>query len=428
MIYRLIFNRTYILVPLLFALILFSPPAETQAYSKAEKASFQAGIVDYRYKLNRRFKKIKRRQTKYVIVHTSEGGLNSTLNTVSRGKHVRGRYSTYGGHANYVIARNGKVYRILGHKYKANHAGRSMWDGATNLSRISIGIELVGYHYADITRKQYRSVGILLDILLEAYNLDDDDVLTHSQIAYGKPNRWFRHNHRGRKRCAKNFDRRKANLAPTWPYDPDVRARRLTADPQLAPIFYSRRPATVVSASSNIISGSNTAWSIAGEDYDGPSTLYKFPSGRVVAGDRIDSQLGWNKIPPGTRVLLNQTETTELRAEKGTVKTISGSSTAWSHAGKEYDDNTTYYFLPSGQIRKGSTISDWDDLPARTKMIIGYRGPSAITRKRTAFRIAGFQYNHEKTIYFIPGRDVLPGDKMTDFNNLPVGTLIFLPN
>jgi N-acetylmuramoyl-L-alanine amidase len=47
----------------------------------------------------------------------------------------------------------------------ADHAGRSMWDGRTDLSRMSIGIELVGYHYAPITDKQYRSIGLLIDIL-----------------------------------------------------------------------------------------------------------------------------------------------------------------------------------------------------------------------------------------------------------------------
>jgi N-acetyl-anhydromuramyl-L-alanine amidase AmpD len=53
----------------------------------------------------------------------------------------------------------------------ADHAGRSMWNGQTDLSRYSIGIELVGYHYAPISVQQYRSVGLLIKILQGVYNL-----------------------------------------------------------------------------------------------------------------------------------------------------------------------------------------------------------------------------------------------------------------
>ncbi|NIP23136.1 MAG: N-acetylmuramoyl-L-alanine amidase, partial [Phycisphaerae bacterium] len=95
-------------------------------------------------------------------------------------------------------------------------AGISMWDGETDISKVSIGIELVGYHYTPITEDQYRAVGLLIDILQDVYELDDKAVLTHSQVAYGPPNRWHRKNHRGRKRCAKNFIRAKAGLGPTW--------------------------------------------------------------------------------------------------------------------------------------------------------------------------------------------------------------------
>lgn len=176
-------------------------------YSKTARRAFQKAIIDKQRQLHPRFKKITRTETKYIIVHTSEAGLKTTLKLVSKGKLLRGHRLTYGGHANYVIARDGRTYRILDKKYEADHAGLSMWNGETDISKISIGIELVGYHYTRITDKQYRSIGILIDILHEVYHLDDSAVLTHSQVAYGKPNRWFKKKHRGRKRCAKNFDR-----------------------------------------------------------------------------------------------------------------------------------------------------------------------------------------------------------------------------
>ncbi|MBC8247476.1 MAG: N-acetylmuramoyl-L-alanine amidase, partial [Deltaproteobacteria bacterium] len=221
------------------------------AFSRADRIAFQRSIRDRRYKLHRRYKKVRREQTKYIIVHTSEAGLRSTLNVISTGKIFRRGGRTYGGHAHYVIARNGRTYRTLDKNYRADHAGLSMWNGETDISDVSIGIELVGYHYTPITKKQYWSLGILIDILKDVYHLDDRAVLTHSQVAYGKPNRWVKRNHRGRKKCAKNFERRKADLVQAWSYDPDVRAWRLKADRKLNAIYYRRRVAVTSRIGSN---------------------------------------------------------------------------------------------------------------------------------------------------------------------------------
>ncbi|MFO7554908.1 MAG: N-acetylmuramoyl-L-alanine amidase, partial [Desulfobacterales bacterium] len=73
-------------------------------------------------------------------------------------------------------------------------------------------------------------------------------------------------------------------------------------------------------------------------------------------------------------------------------------------------------------------ISDWDDLPARTKLIIDYRGPYTLQNGRSAYQIAGGNYKDEKTIYYLPSKKLLAGDKIDDFNRLPKGTMIFLPN
>ena len=353
--------------------------------------------------------------------------MTSTLQTLSRGKSINGRYRTYGGHAHYVIARNGRTYRIMDKQWIADHAGTSMWEGRTDLSRMSIGIELVGYHYAPITDKQYRSIGLLIDILQGAYNLDDRAVLTHSQVAYGRPNRWHKHDHRGRKRCAKNFDRTKAGLGPTWPYDPDVRAGRLVADAQLAKIFYAPRAVAAAVEETNVISKRNTAWLIAGEDFDNPSTVYQFPDGRLFSGDQITKQVGWNRIPPKTVVLLNQTGSLSELKEEGPVKTIIDGITAWSVAGRSYNHRDTIYFLPSGRIEKGSMISDWDDLPVSTRLLIGYKGPFAVSKDRPAYRIAGARYKDPQTIYYLPSRELLSGNKIKDFSRLQAGTLVFLP-
>lgn len=420
-------NYRIIFVVSLFAILFFYLPSSATAANIADLQKFQRTIIDYRWQLNPEFKKVKRAKTSYIIVHTSELGLNPTLKVISKGKRLSARRRTRGGHTHYVIARDGRTYRILDRQYKADHAGLSMWNGQADISKISIGIELVGYHYSPITTHQYRSIGFLIDILQDVYNLSDRAVLTHSQVAYGFPNRWFKKNHRGRKRCAKNFIRPKAGLGPTWTYDPDVQARRLTADPQLAEVFYSRRQLRAEADEANIISKSNTAWSIAGEDYDRRATVYKFSNGRIYTGDQIADKIGWNKIPPKTIVLLNQETGRELTRDTGLIKTIPVGFTAWSLAGKAYNRKTTIYFLPSGRIEYGSMISNWDDLPVRTKIIIGYRGPFKIQKDRTAYQIAGVKFRDRKTIYYLPTQKLLGGNNIKDFNGLPNGTLVFLP-
>lgn len=422
---RSLLRKSIIVVYFLIACLL-NPLSLSIAYTQAKANTFQRSIVDFRSRLHPNFKKVKRQKTKYIIVHTSELGLDATLRVVSRGKHLHNGHRTHGGHIHYVIARNGRTYRILDKSYVADHAGISMWNGETDISKVSIGIELVGYHYAPITEAQYRAVNILIDILQGAYDLDDKAVLTHSQVAYGLPNRWHRKNHRGRKRCAKNFVRTKAGLGPTWTYDPDVLAGRLVADSQLSEIFYGGRE--FYADEGNIITGSNTAWSIAGEDFDSETTVYKLPDGHMYTGDQISKRVGWNRIPSKTIVLLNQENSSDLIKSEGLIKTISGGLTAWSFAGKEYNHETTIYFLPSGQIKYGSAISDWDDLPARTRLIIGYRGPYRLHKNRTAYRIAGLKYKDQKTIYYLPPKKLLGGDQIKDFNRLPAGTLVFLPS
>jgi len=429
MIYCLRFykKRCVIAASFVFAFIL-SLPCLSAAYNLPDRWSFQRSIIDYRSRLNPNYQKIRRKQTKYIIVHTSELGRKMTLKVVSKGKRLRNGRRTDGGHTHYVIARDGHTYRVLDKKYVADHAGLSMWNGETDISDISIGIELVGYHYASISESQYRSVGLLIDILQGVYGLDDRAVLTHSQVAYGKPNRWFRKNQRGRKRCARNFVREKAGLGPTWTYDPDVRSGRLLADLQLAEIYYGPREYYAKTDDANIITKINTAWSIAGEDYDSQTTVYKFPGGQIYTGDQISDKIGWDRIPAKTVVMLNQENGIALLKSDDPIKTISDRFTAWSFAGQAYNLKTTIYFMPSGRIKVGSMLSDWDDLPAKTRLIIGYRGPYALYKDRSAYQIAGRKYKDRKTIYYLPPRQLLAGDKIDDFNNLPKGTLVFLPS
>ena len=275
-------------------------PSESVGYVNENHRLFMEGVIDYREHLNPLFQKRLRKRTRHIIVHTSECDLKTTLKIVSKGKQDDFKWVSRGGHTHYVIARNGQTYRILDEKFRAHHAGRSMWNGERNLNKISIGIELVGYHNGDITGRQYGALRQLTEILKSTYRLEDRAVLTHSQVAYksGSVHR------RGRKHCARNFDRRRAGLKPTWSYDPDVRAGSLQPDPVLSSIFYGTRTQTETNYSPSVIQRDTTAWQIAGDKYNSPDTIYKLPGGLLISGNRINKKIGWGRIPVGTKVFI----------------------------------------------------------------------------------------------------------------------------
>lgn len=416
-------------------------------------------IINYQDYLNKKFIKIERKKTLYIIIHTSEAGLISTLNTLSNGKNV-GKYRTIGGHSHYVIARDGQVYRILNHRYRADHAGLSMWNSMEDISSYSVSIEMVGYHYDSLTPEQYKSLGVIIKVLQRIYKIPDRNILTHSQVSYGKPNLWHKRPSRGRKRCAINFDREQIGLVDSWTFDPDVKAGRLAQDTYIYNVFYKKyynlakqisdkvtdittdntqivqgkeqtegmesNGVPIEEKISNIISKENTAWNIAGEDYDDSTTFYVLPDNRIFNGEEIGKSIGWAKIPAGTKVLLNQP--LDLEEKKGPLLLISKDYTAWSYAGKNYSDANTYYFLPDGNIIPGDKMKDWDNIPDGSYMIIGYKEPYIIrpVKGQTPWGLAGRNHKKKDTVYFIPGQGVMTGDKVKDFSNLPPGSLLFL--
>ena len=285
---------------LLTICLLIGLPIESAGSADIRHQWSRGNIIDYRWRLNPLFPKKVRKSTRYIIVHTTECDLKTTLKIVSEGKQDNFKWITRGGHTHYVVARNGQIYRILDDALKAHHAGRSMWNGDRNINRVSIGIELVGYHNGDITADQYESVGLLIESLQSKYRLEDRAVLTHSQVAY-KPEPWYQ---RGRKHCARNFDRNRAGLKPTWPYDPDVKAGSLEPDPMLSAIFYGTSAQTATKYPSFVIQRDKTAWQIAGDKYNSPNTIYKLPGGLLISGNRVTQKIGWDRIPAGTEVFV----------------------------------------------------------------------------------------------------------------------------
>ena len=247
-------------------------------------------------------KRPRRKETRYIVLHTTEGPLKGSLAKVHR----------YG-ETHYLVDESGIVYRIIDKRRVAAHAGRSMWYGRTNLDEVSIGIEVVGYHDKGITTAQYKALHQLLGELQKGYSIPDERVLTHSMVAYGEPNKWHKRPHRGRKRCgmlfARDAVRARMGLTERATFDPDVRAGRLVvADLYLERTLYPAARTFSVAARSNAsaplpkgekITATRSAWDIAKTRYKRSTTIYTLPDGRRLRGCDITN---WKSIPAGTYI------------------------------------------------------------------------------------------------------------------------------
>ena len=207
---------------------------KTLAMWVALSVPLYAGALSFsnRYRCPRNPERPVRSSTRLVVLHTTEAGARSSLNKLSER-----------GEAHYCIDEKGVVHRIVDRNREAFHAGRSMWCGREECDNHSIGIEVVGFHDKPVTLAQLEAIRELVAILKKEYKLKDTQVVCHSHVAYGAPNKWNKKNHRGRKRCGMLFAmssvRQKLDLKSKPAYDPDVRAKRLVVgDPYLEKVLY----------------------------------------------------------------------------------------------------------------------------------------------------------------------------------------------
>ncbi len=389
-----------------------------------------------------------RPETRYIILHTTEGKEAGSLRKVQK----------YG-EAHYFITASGHVYRIIDRRKIAAHTGRSMWEGRTNLDRMSLGIEVVGTYNRDINAAQYEALRELLRQLKAIYKVRDKNILTHSMVAYGRPNRFHRSNHRGRKRCGAIFARpdvrRRLGLTEQPARDPDVLAGRLkVGDPELQQMLYagvmaSPGPAPAAGASGTagssggsapsgpgngggdpmVIDKGHNAWSIAREQYNHPSTVYVFPNGNRFRGDEVTD---WDRIPAGTRVILSDEEPEQ--EFEGFLEIGSDGQSVGELAGDAAKSSTTIYFFPSGLIRTGaelsasSTLRKMLDVPPKgTRLLVGYVYGGYVRARRSAYYIARSKWNYPSTFYRLPDGRILSGDEVNE-KSIPFRTLIFFQN
>jgi len=319
-----------------------------------------------------------RPSTRYIVLHTTEGAEQGSLNKVRRL-----------GETHYFVGLNGTVYRIIDRSRIATHAGRSMWHGRRALDDSSIGIEVSGYYDQDITQAQYTALRELLRQLKAIYKVPDVNILTHSMVAYGRPNRYHHEEHRGRKRCGMIFARPKVRAAlgiSSQPAaDADVEAGRVAvADLVLFRALYPRAasPAALTASASPPV---------------------EIPSG---ANGGEESFEGFLEIG------------------------IDGSS-ARDLAGSAYRSERTIYFFPDGLVRTGAELSRsrrlrsrLEDPPNGTRLLVGYVYGGHVQSSRPPSRIAGARWNYPSTYYRFPDGKILSGDEIED-SAIPEQTLIF---
>jgi len=373
----------------------------------------------------------RRSSTRYIILHTTEGGAKGSLTKLKK----------YG-EAHYMVDRNGEVIRIIHRDRIAMHAGRSMWNGQTNIDKISIGIEMVGYHNKPLTRAQKTALRELLRQLQTIYKIPDSRVLPHSMVAYGRPNRWHRVSHRGRKRCgmlmAGDDLRKELGLTSRPLYDPDVRAGRLkVADPYLEKVLFTPkrstattnrrtvtpRPTPVPPSGSNVIARGRSAWDIAREQYNAATTVYTFPDGTTRRGDQIRS---WGSIPAGTRVTMKGSSVEQQSGAERVQVIGRDGRTAGEIAGASVAKESTVYFFPNGTVKQGNQMSseDFRRLAPGTQMLVGYTYGGVIGANRRAFDICGPRWNLATTYYRKPDGRIIAGDRINE-RSIPIGTMVF---
>lgn len=89
--------------------------------------------------------------------------------------------------AHFLIRRDGEIIQFVSLNDRAWHAGISTCLGRENVNDFSIGIELEGCDDDVFEDRQYASLNILINLLMQHYKLIEyDKIFGHSDIAPGR--------------------------------------------------------------------------------------------------------------------------------------------------------------------------------------------------------------------------------------------------
>ena len=343
-------------------------------------APLSAGALSFsnRYRSPRNPERPIRKATRLIVLHTTEAGARSSLNKLSER-----------GEAHYCIDEKGVVYRIVDRNREAFHAGRSMWNGKEECDSYSIGIEVVGHHDQPVTLAQLDAIRDLLTLLKKEYRIADAQVVCHSHVAYGAPNKWQKRNHRGRKRCGMLFAmpsvRQRLGLKAKPAFDPDVRARRLVVgDPYLEKVLYGRIDTMAGKLGRNVALGERPGIfssfftkkqpERASEPekenyYVKPTAAPNAPPAQAKPEVRAPEP----KAPPSRPAAAGAKEPASLRELEDRMKfreagVLGPKSSPYKIAGRSWNAPTTYYFT-KGKVLRGDRM-DPKKIPAGTRVFL----------------------------------------------------------
>lgn len=310
--------------------------------------------ISNRYRSPRNPERKIRSSTRLIVLHTTEAPARSSLNKVSDR-----------GECHYCVTENGMVYRIVDRDREAFHAGRSMWQGAEDVDKYSVGIECVGFHNKAMPKVQIVAIRDLVAELQALYKIPDHGVVCHSHVAYGAPNKWHRYKHRGRKRCGMLFAmpsvRRALGLSSRPAFDPDTRAKRLrNADDYLSSVLYGRvdTMASVYSTGAKIRPAVPTPISRAPVKQKPPSKQSSKKVAKTVQKPAVKKIVKTTaKSSVKTSIQSSPRTVAELMSKGYTVRgTVTKERTALKIAGAKWNAPDTYYTIRD-KVISGSSLN-----------------------------------------------------------------------
>jgi len=132
------------------------------------------------YSPNFDLKKRKPNQIKFIIFHYT--GMKKESEAIERLTNIKSKVSSH-----YLIKNNGEIIAMVPDLYEAWHAGVSSWKNSKSLNKHSIGIEISNpghdYDYKIFSKKQIQSLKKLAKFLIKKYNINQKNILGHSDIA-----------------------------------------------------------------------------------------------------------------------------------------------------------------------------------------------------------------------------------------------------
>ena len=132
------------------------------------------------YSINFDLPKRSKKKIIFIIIHYT--GMKNELEAIKRLCDYRSNVSSH-----YFVKNNGEILNLVPDLYEAWHAGKSSWKHYRFLNKFSIGIEVSNpgheHGYKKFNSSQISSLIKLLKYLQKKYNVKNQNILGHSDIA-----------------------------------------------------------------------------------------------------------------------------------------------------------------------------------------------------------------------------------------------------